>query len=151
MTCDQLTVRETADRAPAQGDRQERGFLELEALGNTLVEGNGFTARAHRLTFAEKKSLLVLEGDGRSDAQLFRQPLPGGPTSQAAARRILYWQSTNRVEIDDARFFDFGQFTGGGSKPAEAKPNADPAEKPAPKPSVPKRTAPARGGAATSR
>ncbi len=150
LNCDQLTVRETAERMPAQGNREERGFLELEALGNTLVEGSDFTARAHRLTFAEKKSLLVLEGDGRSDAQLFRQPLPGGPTSQAAARRILFWQSTNRVEIDDARFFDFGQFTAGPNKPADpnAAPNPDPNAKP--KPATPKRTAPARGGAAAT-
>ena len=151
MTCDQLSVRETSDRMPAEDGKQARGFLELEALGNTLVEGNGFTARAHRLTFAEKKSLLVLEGDGRGDAQLFRQPVPGGPTSQAAARRILYWQSTNRVEIDDARFFDFGQFTAGPNKPAaDAKPNPDPNAKPAPKTTQPKRGAPARGGAAAS-
>jgi hypothetical protein len=151
LTCDQLSVRETSDRMPAEEGKQARGFLELEALGNTLVEGNGFTARAHRLTFAEKKSLLVLEGDGRGDAQLFRQPVPGGPTSQAAARRILYWRSTNRVEIDDARFFDFGQFTAGPNKPAaDAKPNLDPNAKPAPKTTTPKRGAPARGGAAAT-
>ena len=48
--------------------------MELEALSNTLVEGSTFTARAHRLTYAEEKDLLVLEGDGRTDAQLFRQP-----------------------------------------------------------------------------
>ena len=134
LTCDQLTVRETAERLPAQENRNERGFLELEALGNTLVEGSGFTARAHRLTYAEKKSLLVLEGDGMSDAQLFRQPVPGGPTSQASARRILFWQSTNRVEIDDARFFDFGQFLTGPSKPAAPNDgaSADPGAKPKP-------------------
>ncbi len=124
--------------------------MELEALGSTLVEGSGFTARAHRLTFAEKKSLLVLEGDGHSDAQLFRQPVPGGPTSQATARQIKFWQSTNRVEIDDARFFDFGQFNSGPKKPA-ADAKQDPNPNPAPKTPQPKRNVPARGGAATPR
>ncbi len=147
LSCDALTVRETPDRMPAQENRSERGYLELEAAGNTLVEGSGFTARAHRLTFAEKKSLLVLEGDGMSDAQLFRQPVLGGPTSQASARRILFWQATNRVEIDDARFFDFGQLLGGSNKqPAAGDAAADPKAKP--KVATPKRNPPARGGAA---
>jgi hypothetical protein len=121
LNCDQLTVREMAGQvraSRADDGRPQRGFLELEALGSTLVEGTDFTARAHRLTFAEQKSLLVLEGDGRTDAQLFRQPTPGGPRSQAAARRIMFWPTTRRVEIDDARFFDLGQFNMGAKKPA---------------------------------
>jgi hypothetical protein len=108
LHCDQLTVRQM----PGVG-RGAKATAELEALGNTLVEGQTFTARAHKLSFAEAKDLLVLEGNGSIDAQLFRQSRPGGPTSQAAARRIMFWRSTNRVEVDDARFLDIGNLGGG--------------------------------------
>jgi len=89
-----------------------RSTAELEAIGNTLVEGQTFTARAHKLSFAEAKDLLILEGNGSADAQLFRQARLGGATSQAAARRIMYWRTANRVEVDDARFLDIGNLPG---------------------------------------
>jgi hypothetical protein len=106
MTCDALSVAQSpVMRRPTPGrpDAQRRSFIELEALGNTLVEGQQYTARAARLTYSEAKDLLVLEGDGRTDAQLFRQQQIGGPTSQAAAQRILYWPGSNRLKVDGAR------------------------------------------------
>ncbi len=128
LNCEQLTVRETN---PSANPTQERGPMELEAIGNTLVEGMAFTARAHRLAYAEAKDLLVLEGDGRTDAQLYRQAHPGAATTKAAARKIMYWRGTNRVEVDDARFFDFGQISAGDSPPAADKNGTKPAaEKP---------------------
>jgi hypothetical protein len=122
LNCDQLTVREMNSSGSVS---PTRGPVELEALGNTLVEGETFTARAHRLTFTEEKDLLVLEGDGRTDAQLFRQPRPGAATTQAAARKIMYWRNTNRVEVDDARYFDLGGFGPPGTQPA-TKPTVPP-------------------------
>ena len=56
-----------------------------------------------------------LEGDGRSDAQLFRQMKVGSPTSSASAGKILYWRAINRVDVDDARFLDLDQLGGGGA------------------------------------
>src|SRR5690606_34388639 len=107
LNCDKLIVRQM----PAVV-RGQRGTVELETIGNTLVEGQTFTARAHKLSFAEAKELLILEGNGSTDAQLFRQTKVGGPTSQAAARRIMYGRNTNRVEVDDARFLDIGNLGG---------------------------------------
>ena len=122
LNCDQLIVRQMPSAV-----RGARATVEMETIGNTLVEGQTFTARAHKLTFAEAKDLLVLEGNGSSDAQLFRQSRPGGPTSQAAARRIMYWRSTNRVEVDDARFLDIGNI--GGGKPSASSKNSSGFEK----------------------
>jgi lipopolysaccharide export system protein LptA len=92
---------------------QPRGMLELGAAGNVLVEGESFTARSARLTWSEAKDLLVFAGDGRSDAQLFRQLKVGGQPSTAAAGQIWYWRGLNRVDVKDARFFDFDQIGGG--------------------------------------
>jgi hypothetical protein len=96
---------------PAPG--QQRSSIELAAGGNVLVEGESFTARSARLTWSEAKDLLVFEGDGRSDAQLFRQAKVGAATSSASAGKILYWRAINRVDVDDARFLDMDQLGAG--------------------------------------
>ena len=89
-----------------------------------LVEGESFTARSTRLTWSEAKDLLVFEGDGRSDARLFRQTRPGAPPSSASAGKILYWRALERVEVEDARYLDLDQLRGGapsglpGARPA---------------------------------
>ena len=102
-----------AQAPPVPGGR--RSTIELAAGGNVLVEGESFTARSARLTWSEAKDLLVFEGDGRSDAQLFRQLRVGAPTSTASAGKILYWRALNRVDVDDARFLDLDQLGGGGA------------------------------------
>jgi hypothetical protein len=48
-------------------------------------------------------------GDGRSDAQLFRQVKVGAQPSSASAGKILYWRGLNRVDVEDARFLDLDQ------------------------------------------
>jgi lipopolysaccharide export system protein LptA len=104
LSCNQLSVTEMV--TPLENGRA----VELEAAGNTLIEGSTFTARAGRVTFAEAKDLLVLEGNGRTEAELFRQEYPGGPTSEAAAQKILYWPTSNRLKVDGARSLELSQF-----------------------------------------
>jgi lipopolysaccharide export system protein LptA len=104
MNCDRLTVTEMG--ATQQGQK----LYEMEAAGNARVEGKTFTATADRMTYAQAKDLIVLEGDGRADAELWRQSRVGGPTEHAAARKILFWKSDNRAQVDDARFLDLSQF-----------------------------------------
>jgi len=93
----------------AQVGRQASGqaAVELQALGNALVEGNAFTARAHRISYAQEKDLLVMEGDGRSDAELFRQANASGQNGRAAARKMLYWPKTGRLDVDTFSSLDF--------------------------------------------
>ena len=112
ITSDVLSV---GQAAPLPGLR--RGTLELGAAGNVMVEGEAFTARSSRLSYSEAKDLLVFEGDGRSDAQLFRQERIGAPTSSASAGKILYWRGLNQVEVNDARFIDLEQLGGTGGAP----------------------------------
>ena len=112
ITSDVLGVAQ-APSAPGQ----RRSGLELMAGGNVLVEGESFTARSARLSWSEAKDLLVFEGDGRSDAQLFRQVKVGAPMSSASAGKILYWRALNRVDVDDARFLDLDRIGGGGAAP----------------------------------
>ena len=104
IACDALGV---GQAPPLPG--LQRSTLEIAAGGNVLVEGETFTARSARLTWSEAKDLLVFEGDGRSDAQLFRQLQVGGQPSSASAGKILYWRGLNRVDVEDARFLDLDQ------------------------------------------
>jgi len=104
LRCDELAVMESPGAPNAT-----RNPFELAATGDTLVEGKQFTAHCRRLSYAEAKDLLVLEGDGRSDAELTQRQTPGSSDSRAAARKILYWRTANRVEVDDARFLDLTQ------------------------------------------
>ena len=104
IACDVLGV---GQAPPLPG--LERSTLEIAAGGNVLVEGETFTARSARLTWSESKDLLVFEGDGRSDAQLFRQLQVGGQPSSASAGKILYWRGLNRVDVEDARYLDLDQ------------------------------------------
>ena len=94
--------------------------IELLAAGNVVAEGASegslFTARASRLTYDQFKDLLILEGDGRTDAELFRQAGAGSQPSTTAARKIFYWRRIGHVDIDGARSFQAiqpaGQQTG---------------------------------------
>jgi hypothetical protein len=104
VRCEQLAVRETT------ASTGKRKAIELEASGNILAESEVFTARGLRMTYAEAKDLLVLEGDGRTDAELFRQFQPGAERSRVAARKILYWPKTNKLWIDGARALELSGF-----------------------------------------
>ena len=106
--CNRLSLRQMLS---ADGSQQT---AEFEAAGNTVVESADYTARAIRMTYSEEKDLLVLEGDGRSDAQLFRQQQVGGPMATAAAQRILFWPGSNRLKVDGARSLELSHFQPGG-------------------------------------
>ena len=91
-----------------------RATLELGAGGNVLVEGESFTARSARLTWSEAKELLVFEGDGRADAQLFRQLKAGAQPDSMASEKILYWIRQNRVDVEGIRYLDLDRLPGAG-------------------------------------
>jgi hypothetical protein len=101
LTSDMLQVAEVGDAVDG------RAPVELQALGNALVEGQTFTARAHRIAYAQAKDMLLIEGDGRSDAELFRQAQVGGATGRAAARKIIYWPRTGRMDVDTFNSLDW--------------------------------------------
>lgn len=103
LECQRLELRQMPGSYP------DTTTVELDASGDTVVEGRGFTARAARIGYQDEKQLLVLEGDGRQDAELTRQTRIGGPQSHLKARKIMYWRFDNRVEVDDARMLDLQQ------------------------------------------
>ena len=95
LRCDRLSVLQMARRGAANWP------LEIQAIGHTLIEGANFTARAHRLAYDQAKDQLVLEGDGQTDARLWREE-PGKSRQEMSARKIQYEPSRNRVNIQGA-------------------------------------------------
>ncbi len=57
--------------------------------------------------------MLILEGNGLSDAELWRQLRVGDPASKFAAKKIWYWPKTNDLSVDGARSLEIGQPPGG--------------------------------------
>jgi hypothetical protein len=100
---DELHVRQVPGVQPSTTS------LELAAIGNTDVDGQAFSARAHRLTYVQGKDQLIFEGDGRSVAELYHQPLAGGGRNHARAGKLEYWIKTGDVNVSDAQFFNLGQ------------------------------------------
>ena len=129
MTSERLTI------AQAPGVVAGETSMELDAAGNAEIEGlnfdgQSFFARATHLKYSQAKDLVILEGDGRTDAELSRQERIGAPVNSTQSRKIYYWRTTGRVQVDDAQHFDFDMLPEGhGSQPAP--PLAPPAAAPA--------------------
>jgi hypothetical protein len=100
LTTDRLNVVEVA------GAPDQRSY-ELEALGGkTSVDNSIYRALCSRLTYDQAKDLLVLEGESRSSARLYRQLRVGAAPSEMVARKIFYWPNTNRIKVDEANMLD---------------------------------------------
>lgn len=107
MRCEQLSVVEMPQ--PLGNQRA----VELDALGNAVVEGTTFIARGNRVSYSQAKEMLILEGDGRNNAELFQQPQPGAPATSLPAQKIHYWLKTKQVKVIGAQSLQIGQFPSG--------------------------------------
>jgi hypothetical protein len=138
LHCDHLTLSDMG--AAAEGVRPAApkpagglpgsGHADLLAVGNVVAEGSTFsskgtlryfTARATRMSYSQIKDLAVLEGDGRTDAQLFLEERQGGTPTRFAGQKILYWRGEDRATIEGWKSMDLPRMPGGEQKP-RAKP-----------------------------
>ncbi|HJT32634.1 MAG TPA: hypothetical protein VJ783_11380, partial [Pirellulales bacterium] len=101
LTCDQLDVAKNSARGQAQAT------FELTGLGNTVIEGAEFLARSRRLTYSSQSDRLVLEGDGWTGAQLYREHRKSVRPKDLVAGKISYWPKTQRIKLDDFHSVDF--------------------------------------------
>ena len=85
---------------------QQKEWVELEAQGTAIVEGKVFAARAQRIAYSTAKEQLIVEGDGRSQAELWYTPGQGKPEAYQQARKITFLQRTGSIEVDGATSID---------------------------------------------
>ncbi|MGV3605826.1 MAG: hypothetical protein ACO1RA_05415 [Planctomycetaceae bacterium] len=106
-------VLDIAEMSLAHGPK----WIELNARGNTRVDGKSFTARAARIGYVSNKDQLILEGDGRTDAELWHRPTPTSQPSYTAARKITYRRANNALEVDGGKVLDIGSLPPGSIQP----------------------------------
>ena len=91
--------------------------IELEATGNTVVEGRldgtPFTARASRISYCEAKDLVVMDGDGRNDVELYQQSRVGSHANPTTAQKIYFWRSRNDLKLVGGRSLQWSQLPTG--------------------------------------
>ena len=65
-------------RPPQRGGSGSGGSIKFQAGENVIAEGATFLARCARLSYSQDKDQMILEGDGQSDAELYKQEREGG-------------------------------------------------------------------------
>jgi len=88
----QLTQHPETKRQPA--------YIEMEATGNTELEGRTFHAMAHLATYDESKGLYVLTGDGKRNAKIWQQKTPGAEPSATESQRLYWTPARNELKAD---------------------------------------------------
>ncbi len=78
-------------------------MTELIATGDAVILGEAFEARGRRVSYNQQNDLLVLEGDGRTDANLWHATRPGAPRNQLVAGKILYRPGDGWTQIEKVR------------------------------------------------
>jgi lipopolysaccharide export system protein LptA len=89
---------EVADMSPVSGG--SGGNTEFQARDNVKAEGNNFYALCARLSYSQAKDQMIFEGDGRSDAELYKQEQEGVPVQPFKAQKIIYFTKTKQVNVD---------------------------------------------------
>lgn len=101
LNCDRLDVAKNTINGPSKSS------FELTGLGNTVIEGAEFLARARRLTYSSQSDRLVLEGDGWTGARLYREHRKSTHPKDLVAGKISFWPKTQNVKLDDFHSVDF--------------------------------------------
>lgn len=101
IRCQQLSV------ADGGANRREAHALELSALGNVEVEAEQYRAHGQRVSYDRNKESLVLEGDPRSQAEIWKKPLKESTVPDVIARKITYRLRDGDIAVEGARRFDW--------------------------------------------
>jgi hypothetical protein len=110
LVSDKMTVSEMRQANVQQGPQQSA--MEFEAAGNVLVEGKGVVAKAQRIRYATAKEQLIVEGEGRTPAELWYRSGPGKPEAYQSARKIKFSRRLSSIEVEDAQSIDLNQING---------------------------------------
>ena len=78
-------------------------YMKMQADGNAEVDGQGFHARADTISYDELEDLYTLESRDGRNATIWRQEKVGGKQNRAAARRMTFVPSINKLRFKDTR------------------------------------------------
>jgi hypothetical protein len=97
ISCDQVQIVQWTPRG------SDQPTTEILANSNARIVGSNFEATAERLSYNERTDLLVIEGDGRQDANLWFQQQPGAKRDHLVAGKILYRPGDQWTQIEKVR------------------------------------------------
>lgn len=103
ISCEQVQIVQWTPRG------SELPTTEVLATRNARIVGSNFEATAERLSYNERSDLLVMEGDGRQDANLWFQQKPGAQRDHLVAGKILYRPGDQWTQIEKVRNATFNQ------------------------------------------
>lgn len=81
-------------------------YRDFQAEGNVRVQARDFWGLGDKLSYDQKKDLLVFTGSSDQKAKLYRQARPGEAATEYPARTIMFWRGQNRIVTDSAESFD---------------------------------------------
>ncbi|MGE5193822.1 MAG: hypothetical protein ACM3U2_15100 [Deltaproteobacteria bacterium] len=82
--------------------KKQKAYIEMQATGNAELEGRSFHAMAHSVTYDESKGLYILTGDGKRNAQIWRESTTGAERSSQAGQRMEFIPALNQLRIGGA-------------------------------------------------
>lgn len=97
ISCEQVQIVQWTPRG------SDQPTTEVLATRNARIVGSNFEATAERLSYNERSDLLVMEGDGRQDANLWFQQKPGAQRDHLVAGKILYRPGDQWTQIEKVR------------------------------------------------
>ncbi len=105
IQCQQMKI---AEIGPQINDRPS---IEFQALGNTHIFGKSFEAMGSRVVYNQATDKIVLHGNPRTHAELWRQKSEGGQRDHASAKTITFHRTENRVQVDGVDSINLGTTT----------------------------------------
>ena len=116
LTSDDLRMNEDplAARAvtPTPGGKRAVGPMQMKATGDVRIAGQvpnqgEFSVQADSASYDQTKDALILEGDERTPAKLWRRTTAGADSAPTEARKIRYVRSTGETQVEGIQYFEF--------------------------------------------
>lgn len=97
LSCQQVEVHQWTPSG------SETALTDLVAAGDAVIRNEAFEARGSRVTYSQQNDLLVLEGDSRSEANLWRSTGSDGSRDHLVAGKISYRPTDQWTHIEKVR------------------------------------------------
>ena len=98
MSCQELTLTQIA------ATKTQLAYVTMRAFGEAILHGRSFHAVAHVVTYDERKGLYVLTGDGKRNATIWHEKVPGATARSTSAQGIEFIPAENNVRITEAAY-----------------------------------------------
>jgi hypothetical protein len=105
---DPVAARVAASSVPGKPPAR---YVEMQANGDVHIDGKipkqgEFSVQADRASYEQAKETLILEGDTRTPAKLWRRTAAGVDSPPTEARKIRYNRATGETKVDDIQYFE---------------------------------------------